>query len=199
MQLCNTCNFLIVKFLPMKKQILFICSLFALVLFSSCEKEMFAEIEAIDVQQAPIKKVVFNLPSEGRNSEGSTTMLAFSSVEDFMNTYNNLENAIEVHQDVFYTQYEQLDDDAFEAMELQEGFNDYQPLIDFKLQQNFTNSMFEEIQSQMQVWKQSETSTPENDPESLIDFDPIEQVLFNQNGEVMIAGKIYSFDKPNFD
>lgn len=183
----------------MKKQVLFLSCLFAAVLLTSCEKETLAGNEAIDVQEAPIKKVVFNLPSDGRNPESSTTMLQFATFDDFINTYQQLENALEAHQDPFYTQHEHLDDEAFEAMEVQVGFNDYQPLIDFKLQQDFTNSMFDVIQAQMQVWKQSETSTPENDPESLIDLDEIEQVLFNANGEVMIGGKIYSFNKPDYD
>ncbi len=51
----------------------------------------------------------------------------------------------------------------------------------------------------MQAWKQSESSTPENDPESLINFDPIEQVLYNYNGEVMIGGRIYSYNKQDYD
>lgn len=186
------------KTIIIKKQILFLSCLFAAVLLTSCEKETLAGNEAIDVQEAPIKKVVFNLPSNGRSPESSTTMLQFATFEDFKATIEQLENALEAHEDAFYALYGHLDEEALETMEQQLGFNENQPLIDFKTQQDFTNSMFDVTQAQMQVWKQSETSTPENDPESLIDFDPVEQVLFNYNGEVMIGGKIYSYDKPDY-
>jgi hypothetical protein len=113
-----------------------------MVLLNSCSKE---DVLTNDVENSTlgIEKVVFNLPDNGRSSGNSTSMLQFNTFEDFLNTYATLENALENHQDIFYTQHEQIDDDAFEAMELQAGFNDYQPLIDFKEQQGFTNSMFD--------------------------------------------------------
>ncbi len=183
----------------MKKQILFLSCLIGAVLLTSCEKETLAGNESIDLKSETIKKVVFNLPANGRSPEGSTTMLQFSTMEDFISTTESLEQALEAHQDSFYDQYEHLDDNEFDAIMISEGFNEYQPLIDFKEEHGFTNSMFDLIQAEMVVWEQSESSIPENDPEGLSDFDPIEQVLFNADGEVMIAGRIYSFGREDYD
>lgn len=183
----------------MKKQVLFLSCLFAAVLSTSCEKETLAGNEAIDVQEAPIKKVVFNLPSDGRSYSSSGTMMSFSTIQEYENTIQYLMDAVEAHQDAFYLQYGDLSDDEMDAIAQNIGYDDYQPLIDFEEQHGFTNSMRKNMKALEEIWLANEELDPETDPDNDNVFDIFDQTLYNEVGELMLAGKVLSYDKPNFD
>jgi hypothetical protein len=183
----------------MKKQILFLSCLVGAVLLTSCEKESLTGNELIDLKEQTIKKVVFNLPDNGRSNSTSGTMMSFATIAEYENTIQMLQDAIENNLVAFYAQYGHLEGDELDDLIDSLGFNEYQPLIDFEEQHGFTNSMRKKMQGLEELWLANEVLDPETDPDNGNLFDIFDQTLYNEEGEIMIAGRILSYDKPDYD
>ncbi|MBA3986301.1 MAG: hypothetical protein H0X63_06980 [Flavobacteriales bacterium] len=165
----------------------------AMVLLNSCSKE---DVLTNDVENSTqgIEKVVFNVPG-AKSISTSGTMLSFSSFEEFESTVSNLVDLMDVHEDVFVRQYEHLNDEELNAIELSTGFVSQQPLIDFEEQYGFTNSLRKKYNELEAVWLNNEELDPTTDPDNTIYFSAAEQTLLNEHQEVMVAGKVYVFSK----
>jgi len=183
----------------MKKQILFLSCLVGAVLLTSCEKETLIGNESIDLKEQTIKKVVFNLPSDGRSFGTSGTMLSFSSYEEYESTIDNLITAVEAHEDAFFSQYDNLSNDEVDDIIDSVGFDEHQPLIDFENQMSFTNSKRKVYRVMEDAWLLSDGSNLDLSPDKDNVFDIYESTLLNEMGEVMIAGRVYSFDKIDYE
>ena len=174
-----------------KKPILFIL---LMGLFYACNKDD-SNLENSIENGNSIKKVSFNVETNGRGFTTSGTMLSFPTFQDYEDTIEMLEVQLEAHQEAFYSQYESLTDDEVDDMEDSTGFNPQQPLIDFENQYSFSNSLRVKYNELEEIWLNNEELDPNTDPDNDILFDEVEQVLWNEHQEVMIEGKVFAFEK----
>lgn len=152
---------------------------------------------AFTLEQVPETNIIsFDLPARGRSQGGNATMLSFASIEDFVAAAEELEAAIEAHEDNFVAQYDHLTDDELDDMEDNNEFNSKQPLLDFEQSRNFANSLRSTYDIQVRQWLDNETLDMEVHPSNDLLFNDEEMALLNSDQEVMIDGKVFSFGKP---
>lgn len=163
----------------------------------SCSKEE-EEIQIPKSFNSSIQIVNVDMPDKARGFMSSGTMPSFSSYADFNDEIAALESAIDLHEEAFLAQHLNLTDEQLNAIEISTGFNVYQPLIDFENQYSFTNSLRPAFNLLEEQWLSNAELDLSTAPSNTILFDAIEQALLNDQQEVMIAGKIYVFGKPDF-
>ncbi|AEE19662.1 hypothetical protein [Dokdonia sp. 4H-3-7-5] len=155
---------------------------------------------AFTLEQVPETNIIsFDLPARGRSQGGNATMLSFASIEDFVAAAEELEVAIEAHEDKFVAQYDHLTDDELDDMEESTQFDSRAPLRQFQQTRSFSNSLFNSYETKETIWLDDEILDENKDPSLDNLFEEEEMVLLNQDQEVMIDGKVFNFGHPQLN
>ncbi len=167
----------------------------------SCQEDLFDYEQTEMRNEDEIEVIDFKVPKfkNSGNFTHSGTMLSFPTFDDFEQTLNFLEQELENHEDAFVLKYENNSDDELDSLEEVVGFNSQQPLIDFENEHNFQFSLRKLYNELEENWLDNEELDPATDPDNEFAFDEIMQTLLNDNQEIMIEGKVFSFGKEGKD
>lgn len=161
-------------------------------LIASCSKEKLSEQQPVS-NESEIKLVTLT-----HGSKTSVTLLDFSSIEHYEATITMLENQVEQHEDAFLAAWGSLSDDALNAKEVEIGFVDHQPLIDFENYYNIPVTLRQVFVAAEAIWLNNEELDIETYPKKKYPFSLAEMTLLNDNGEVKIGDKIIKLTEKGF-
>lgn len=118
----------------------------------------------------------------------------FANQAEYDVVYNCLEQDYEQHNDDFEALYANLNDDDFNDMADQTGFDEDQTLINFELSHSFV-SYRDKLRKLEDLWLNNTTLNPATDPD-LIDYydDAVANALASDAGKVMIGTDLYVID-----
>jgi hypothetical protein len=120
-------------------------------------------------------------------------MLSFDSEAEFNATLDSLENALDTYQLNFKRDHETMAGDELNDYIEGQNIDLEQPLTDFEAQYNFV-SLRNELNSQEVTWMNQANPIPEECPQFHSIVSQAERCLWNSNGELMVAGKIYKYN-----
>lgn len=168
----------------------------AAIFLAACSKEKLNE-QPLNQTTDVFNEISLVTLTDGSKSTG-ITMLEFTSVEHYENTIAALEALVEQHEDSFLNTWSSLNDDALNAKEEEEGFVDYQPLIDFENAYNIPSSMRQAFELAESDWLDNEELDTETDPSKVYSFDMAEMTLLNADGEVKIGDVLLKLTNKGF-
>lgn len=163
--------------------------------FYSCSEE---ELQELPVVRNEGNISLFSL-GPSINGKGGTEytgeFLSFESIQDFENTYYQLEAELDAND--FYIRNmigTVTSDEEIDAKFVQYNLDEFKPLKDFENLYGL-NSLRNEIFNQENAWLATQGDDfDEDDPDNHYIFDIILRTMLNKDAEVMIAGTIYRFD-----
>jgi hypothetical protein len=162
------------------------------IVMASCTKENQSEQSPTN-HQDQIRLVTL---SDGFKS--GITMLEFSSIQHYEATIASLENQLEQHEDAFLADWESLADEALNDKEIEVGFVDHQPLIDFENYYNIPVTLRQVYVTAEALWLNNEVLDLATFPRSKFPFGVAEMTLLNGGGEVKIGDKIIKVTERGF-
>jgi nitrite reductase/ring-hydroxylating ferredoxin subunit len=167
-------------------------SLVALCSFASCQKEKVVNSEK--EQEAASDRTV-NCPLIKSNIVKTNGMLVFTDQRHFEDCIECLEQEVEDYNDTYEGQYPEATAGQLDSLDIVNGFNEWQPLVQFESQKSFV-SLRSIVEAQSEQWllaQNSETINFDNDPDELCPvMDEEERCLFNTDGLVKIGNNIVS-------
>lgn len=171
-----------------------IFSLFFLSL-SSCDKENFNE-------KTDSKKTKgFRIRTYGNSGENSrgllNKILSFDSEEEYYTTLDSLNQVFENYQLEFQEKYKEVNDENLNELIISERIDLELPLTEFETKYNFT-SLRNNLNEKEALWLNQPEPDFENSPQIFPIEDHVERTLWNENGEIMIGGKIYKYEDDRF-
>lgn len=175
----------------MKKIKFLLPILFILGFLNSCDEDNTSKVDNTSLE-AKVKLVTLSGGKEMKNGTGYTgQFLSFATEQDFIDTYNQLETAIEANDTYIMQMIGSVDDeDELDSKFAQYNLDEYKPLIDFENQYGL-HSLRKELKQQEDAWLAIQGDDfDDNDPDNYYIFDTVLRTLLNKDGEVMIAGKI---------
>ena len=161
------------------------------------------EDNTIEKQDAPaeakIKLVSFQ--SNGENARGGTlssNMLEFENWQDFEETANMLDQQVEVYDDAFVAQYNNLTLDQLNDKEVEVKFNNQQPLINFENSIGFTNSLRKRFNTENEIYLNDEVLDESKNPNLTLAFSNGELSLVNDKQQVKIGNEVFAFNQNGY-
>jgi len=169
-------------------------SLLAILFTFSCTKE-----EAVVEESEHSASPTINFRTTHNNIldqiEFDGDMFVFDAWEDFVATETYLTELVVEHNETFGEPYAELDDEAYNQLVYELDFSDFQPLTDFE-EQFGIQSKRQQINELVEIWLTETGDTP--DVNTYPDHFPIlaqqTRSLFNEQGQVKIAGEIVQID-----
>ncbi len=116
-------------------------------------------------------------------------LLNFESAEAVEQVLLCLEDAYDAHQDAFEAEYGDLSDEEIELIEEEIGFDDYLPLREFENTLGFA-SLRSKIEIEEEAWLDNEELDLDNNPDDHFIVDDVTRTIFNESGQLMIAGEL---------
>ncbi len=162
------------------------------IILASCSKDKAVE------QQLNDNKNEIRLVTLTDGSKTGVTLLEFSSIEHYEATIAMLETQMEQHEDAFLSSWGSLSDDALNAKEVEIGFVDHQPLIDFENDYNIPTTLRQAFVAAEQQWLNNVDLFVENSPSLTYPFGMAELTLLNADGMVKIGDNIIQLTKKGF-
>ncbi len=178
----------------MKKINVYAMLFIALLSLQSCEKDLDETTNNRETVGKGFKIVSYSDPS-ARSVQSD--MLSFESEAEFYSTRDSLEQAFELYSAQFERDNKDLTDEEFNDKIKNENIDLEQPLTDFENQYNF-NSLRKKINQDEQDWLNSSNPDFNACPQLFPIEDHVERCLWNEKGEVMIAGKIYKYEDDRY-
>lgn len=122
-------------------------------------------------------------------------MLSFDSNQDLQNLLIQLENDYEAHNGNFFDTRDYMTDDEINDYSDAIGFDEFKPLRDFENYFGFA-SLRQTIEAQTISWMDQtvEASACYNPANTTTIDDETEQSVYNQNGQIKIAGITYTIE-----
>lgn len=118
----------------------------------------------------------------------------FANQAEYDVVYNCLEQEYEQHNDDFEAQYANLNDDDFNAMADQTGFDEDATLLAFEQGKSF-NSYRQLLRDLEDAWLNNVNLNTATDPDLLDYFDdPVANALMSHNRKVLIGTNLYLID-----
>ncbi len=187
----------------MKKSI-YLAAIASFFVFGCSKENSFRQAD--DVRNGNLKSITINdensfsvkLITLSDTKDNSITMLEFSNVNTYEKTLADLEAKLDLHEDDFLKQYENLDEKALNQKEEEIGFNEQLPLIVFENHLKFHNSMRQAFIIAEKEWLNNEYLDPKTDPSNIYPFSIVEMTLLNKDGEVKIGKSLFKFTKAGF-
>ncbi|MFN8712956.1 MAG: hypothetical protein ACK5Z2_08890 [Bacteroidota bacterium] len=153
---------------------------------SSCKKEEVANYHQLQYSNARLCTVEAITTCSG-------TVLSFPNQAAFDAAYNCLEQEYEAHNTNFEQQHSNLNDDDYNLLIDQIGFDEEQTLRDFENSVNF-NSLRATLNAQELIWLNDTILDPATDPWNHVIDDPIYATLLSANGDVKIGNSIFHYE-----
>ncbi|ARN78094.1 hypothetical protein BST97_08835 [Nonlabens spongiae] len=131
--------------------------------------------------------------NNGVTSDCDHNMMHFPSWESFAQTLEQLETAIDTHEDNFLNSHGHLSEDPLNDLEESISHHPDQPLIDYEDSHHFCSlRKFEEAAENAWLDASDQPGWTFDDwAENQFIVDPVEQTLYNPQNEVMICNFIY--------
>lgn len=136
----------------------------------------------------------------GMTSDSENNMLEFATFEEYEQVLFYLEENVEIHEDAFIEQYDDLDEEELNEMEEKIGFNEDLPLELFENEHHF-QSLRKVTSDAENVWLDNSDQPEfswEDDPDNFTFISGIEQTLYNPWNEVMINDTIYKYTENGY-
>ena len=174
----------------MKKINVYAMLFIALLSLQSCEKDFDETSKTTTKNGKGFKILSYSSP----NSRGVVNnILSFDSPEEFEATVDSLEMVFDNFQTQFTNQYVNFSDEDLNDLVINQNLDLEEPLSNFETSIAFT-SLRIKINQEESTWLQK----PDPDFDNCPQFHPVqshaERSLWNDNGEIIIAGKIYKYD-----
>lgn len=134
----------------------------------------------------------------GDGSKSTVTLLEFVDVAHYEATISSLETQMEQHEDAFLAAWSSLSDDALNAKEVEVGFVDHQPLINFETAYSIPVTLRQIYVALEAQWLNNEELVMESDPALTYPFSAVELTLLNADGMVKIGDDIIQLSKNGF-
>lgn len=170
------------------------CILPILLVFFSCEKDKITpKKESNDTPPVTINSVDESILDQ---IEFDGEMFVFDSWEEFETTEKYLADLVNQHNESFGEQYVDLDDEAFNHLIIEEGFNEFQPLIDFETQYNF-HSKRQQMNAVVMEWlaHSGETLDVSTHPDNFPILSQEARTLFNEEGKIRVGEEVMQVDE----
>ncbi len=193
----------------MKNQIKFIIALLIIVSTYSCtdfdevqvsptESQAISDPEGIELMEYSNPTIL----SKGRGFSFNNTnvsFLSFPSIRVFRRTITLLEARATYHDDQFIAANANLNDDQLSQLEIEIGFNPYEPLERFGSSYNFNDSMLKDYIEAESNWLGKRELDIENDPDKkFFHLEEEELAVLNRDGVVKIGNSIYKIIKGGY-
>ncbi len=146
-------------------------------LLFGCEKETLVEKNAEGITYT-------GSDGEGRGLVGG--MLQFNTWQSFLDTMSELSAAAEVRDDAFIAKWGHLSEDAFAAKEVELGYNENQPYIDFENEFSGFVSLRKTVKDEENAWLYNEVLDDNNDPDNHFVWETEMRSLLNTKAQVRI-------------
>lgn len=160
----------------------------------SCEKEELS-VNTPVVETAPEVEFRYNedAPLEGVEFDGE--MLAFESWDHVEAVETYLANQVEAHNDAFHDQYPDLDDEAYNDLIEEMGFNEYLPLDNFEDQYSF-NSKRKQMDALVEAWlaELGDELDLETFPDNFSLQGAAIRSLFNESGQMRVGDEVLEIE-----
>jgi hypothetical protein len=185
-----------IHILIMKKYFSLIALIAVTGIFHSCKKDKQATAPAKEPAANALISAAFppqKLPLvvSFETDHGTTTMLKFTSWQDFDALANHLQGRVDAYEQQFNDDHSGLSDDELNEAAEGAGFDKQQPLIDLEKQFNFNNA-YRKLQNQLkEEWLSHEDLDMSKNPSMKTMFYGAEQSLINDKQQVMVDNTIY--------
>lgn len=157
---------------------------------TSCKKD---EHSQLINEKAPDRSAMLRLCTVEAVTTCGGTILSFPNQAAFDAAYSCLEQEYEAHNTAFEQQYVNMNDEDYNNLIDQLGFDEEQTLADFENSVNFV-SLRSVLNAQEQIWLNNAVLDPNTDPWDHIIDDPIYASLLSINGDVKIGNSIFHYE-----
>jgi hypothetical protein len=165
------------------------------IITTSCSKE---DMQNSSIKSRPVDINNVRLVHLDGTSKADYTMLEFSNIEAYESTIEMLRKSFKSHELDFLQKYSDLDEEALNKKEIEIGFIDVQPLIDFEKVLNFNNSMRKSFATEEAKWLNNEELDDKTNPSNVFVFNKFEMTVLNSLGEVKIGDSLLKLTKDGF-
>lgn len=162
--------------------------------FSSCKKDVVQNNAVADNTSATIDYSAIK-----KTSGKAGSMLVFESWEHFNEVKNALVSLCVIHTNNYISPLAKqgLEDDDLTAQIEKDGFNAFQPVLDFGKKLSF-ESFYKLAEEKEKIWMNQnvEQLDPASDP--FVNVERYESALLNNNGDVMIGSVVFNLSNVSF-